>query len=151
MILAWMETDGVGRLVHEVGGKFHHLQNLKDLIVNLVLGNYLMYLQRQAQNAAHILIGVQGRSRVLKDDLGLAAEFHAPLPLGLLRENLALKVDLAVRHPVQAHNGIGNRALSGAGLTHKAHDIPMVDGQVHAIHCPHKPVFSHRKVLLQVL
>ena len=51
-------TDGVRRLVHEVGGKFYHLQNLKDLIVNLVLGNYLMYLQRQTQNAAHILIGV---------------------------------------------------------------------------------------------
>ena len=108
-----------------------------------------MYLQGQAQNTAHILIGVQRGAGILEDDLRLAAELHAALALGGLGEYLVLELDLAVGHAVHAHHGVGDGALTGAGFAHQTHHIALVDRQIDAVYRADEAILPHGEILLQ--
>ena len=64
---------------------------------------------------------------------------------------LAVEDDMAAVRLLQTVQAAQERGFSAARGADQHNAVALVDGQVHAIHCPHKPVFSHRKVLLQVL
>ena len=99
---------------------------------------------------SHALI--QAGSGVLKDDLAVRFQhFVVLMELTLIAYIDAVVKNLACGGLVDIHDAPGNGRLTGAGLTHKAKDLTLLQLEGHIIHRFNDGVFAQLKHMGKVL
>jgi hypothetical protein len=77
--------------------------------------------------------GVQGRARILENDLNLFLRGRRPLPTSL-EQALSLESDVALSRLVHPDDGIGHGALPGARFANQAEGLPFPHRKGDAVH-----------------
>ena len=83
--------------------------------------------QALGHDVVHLGALVQRGHGVLEDHLDLLGDFFVQLPGNLSVDFFALVDDFAVGHGVDADDGAADGGLAGAGLTHQAEGLALVD------------------------
>ena len=136
----------------------HALQQGDDLVVAiLVVLGQVMDVDALAHDVTDGHAGVQACVGVLEHDLHPAAvgqHIHGDL-LFLIKQQVAVIVDLTAGGLVQAQQGAAGGGLAAAGLAHQTQGLALADGKAHVIHGLNiLAVLAHTaggEILLQVL
>ena len=134
------------------------LQQSDDLIVAIlfVLGQ-MMDINALTHDVADGHAGIQTCVGILKNDLHPAAvgqHIHCDLVV-LIKQQVAVIVDLAAGGLVQAQQGASGCGLATTGLAYQTKGLTLADGKAYVIHSLNVPaVLAHTaggEILLQVL
>ena len=94
---------------------------------------------------------IQGRRRVLEDDLHIALDIFLVLPVGaLFRDQKVFEVNLAFRRGINAHNGARHRRLAAAGFPDQPEDFPLSQVERNPVDGVHRQGLVDGEMLLVV-
>jgi hypothetical protein len=112
----------------------------------------MVYGHRLCDNVCHRHSLIEAGSGVLEDDLALGFQHFMVLSeLRLIAYIDAVVENLACGGPVDIHDTPGNGRLTGAGLTHEAKDLTLLQLEGHIIHRFDDGVFTQLEHMGQVL
>ena len=137
--------------------EFHQGHQIADAVVDLLLGQAL-HLQRLGQNVVDRQTRVERAHRVLEDVLHVAVQLTLVLAAHALGDRLAEHGDLARFGLTELHDLQQRGGLSGAGLAHQGHGLPLAHVERHIVDGVHladlaaqEPAGGQRERLLQML
>jgi hypothetical protein len=109
-------------------------------------------VHRLCDDVCHRHALIEAGSGVLKDDLALGFQhFVVLMELTLIAYIDAVVKNLACGGLVDIHDAPGNGRLTGAGLTHEAKDLTLLQLEGHIIHRFNHGVFAQLEHMGQVL
>lgn len=94
---------------------------------------------------------IQGRRRVLEDDLHIALDIFLVLPVGaLFRDQKVFEANLAFCRGINAHNGARHRRLAAAGFPDQPEDFPLSQVERNPVDGVHRQGLVDGEMLLVV-